>query len=339
MKGLAYQLKNIRRDKLCMLSFLLPVLAGLAISLLSGVNFSSLSETVFYVMENDLPDESIEWLRTYGRVTVFADSASLKDAVNDPATQGIGVLKDDTGIRTLLSGDELKINKVTGNTLPQLYAERNNYASARVTITPITENRDALKSLLIVITMLTAMFMGCTFNAMNIIGEKEDGISFINGILPMTKTEYISQKIILGFTGGVISAILTAAICMRISVSQILPLLLMIILSTFVAALAGLFIGVLSNGLMTGIVCIKLIMILFLASPVLVYLTVPSDSFIHTLSYLLPSAATFYGLMDLLDGQTQELKTDIIVLSAHCILWLLVFSAMERRKPGKVFAK
>ena len=113
----------------------------------------------------------------------------------------------------------------------------------------------------------------------------------------------------------------------------------MIILSTFVAALAGLFIGVLSKGLMTGIVCIKLIMILFLAPPVLVYLTVPSDSFIHTLSYLLPSAATFYGLMDLLDGQTQELKTDIIVLSAHCILWLLVFSAMERRKPGKVFAK
>ena len=70
------------------------------------------------------------------------------------------------------------------------------------------------------------------------------------------------------------------------------------------------------------------LMILFLAPPVLVYLTVPSDSFIHTLSYLLPSAATFYGLMDLLDGQTQELKTDIIVLSAHCILWLLVFSAI-----------
>lgn len=339
MKGLWYQLKNIRRDKLCILSFLLPVLVGLAISLLSGVSFSSLGETAFYVIENDLSNESIEWLQTNGSVTLFEDIVSLKNAVNNPATQAIGVLQDESGIRTLLSGDELQINTVIGNTLPQLYAERNSIASAQISIIPIAENSDALKSLLIVITMVTAMFMGCTFNAMSIIGEKEDGISLINEILPMTKTEYVAQKITLGFIGGVISSVLTAAICMKVSASQILPLLLLIILSAFVAALVGLFVGRLSSGLMVGIVYIKVVMILFLAPPILFYLTVPSGSILHTLSYLLPSSATFYGLMDLLNGQTQGIRVNIIVLFVHCISWLLLFFGVEQCKRKKIFTK
>lgn len=335
MKGLSYQLKNIRRDKLCILSFLLPVLVGLAISLLSGVSFSSLGETAFYIIENDLSNESIEWLQTNGSITVFADTASLINAVNDPATQAIGVMQDEIGIKTILSGDELQINTVIGNTLPQLYAERSSIASAQISIIPIAENSDALKSLLIVITMVTAMFMGCTFNAMSMIGEKEDGISLINEILPMTKTEYVTQKITLGFIGGVISTILTAATCMRVPFSQILPLLLLIILSAFVAALVGLFVGRLSSGLMVGIVYIKVVMILFLAPPILFYLTVPSGSILHTLSYLFPSSATFYGLMDLLNGQTQGIKTSIIVLLAHCIFLLFLFLVLTNFKKRK----
>jgi hypothetical protein len=45
------------------------------------------------------------------------------------------------------------------------------------------------------------MFMGCTFNSMNIIGEKEDGIALVNQILPMNTRTYILQKLALGFWG------------------------------------------------------------------------------------------------------------------------------------------
>lgn len=283
MKGLKYQLKNIRRDKLCLLSFLLPIIVGLAISMLSGVSFSSISETAFYTVENDLSDDTIRWLKENGNVTTFPDIASLKSAVNNPSTQGIGVLQDGTGIKTLLSGDELQINAVIGNALPDLYAKRDNADLYSVKITPVENSSDGLISLLIVITMVTAMFMGCTFNAMSIIGEKEDGISFINEVLPMTKREYIIQKIALGFMGGVLSTILTALVCMKITASQAIPLLLLIVLSAFVATLVGLFIGHFSNGLMVGIVYIKVVMILFLAPPILFYLAVPSDSLLYAL--------------------------------------------------------
>jgi len=339
MKGLRYQLKNIRRDKMCILSFLLPIIVGLAISLLSGVSFSSLSETAFYIMENDLSNDTIEWLQTNGSVTVFPDIVSLKNAVNDPATQAIGVLQDGNGIKTLLSGDELQMNTVIGNTLPQLYAEREKMALSQITIIPNMNNNDGLKSLLIVITMVTAMFMGCTFNAMSIISEKEDGIAFINEVLPMAKWEYVSQKITLGFLGGILSTALTALVCMKITVSGILPLLLMIVLSAFIAALVGLFIGHFSNGLMVGIVYIKIVMILFLAPPILFYLAVPSDGTVHTLSYLLPSSATFYGLMDLLTGEMRDIWINIIALSVHCLIWLSLFFVIAHGKRKKVLAQ
>lgn len=332
MKGLQYQLKNIRRDKMCILSFLLPIIVGLAINLLSGVSFSSLRETDFCIVENNLSDSTIEWLQTNGNVTTVPDMVSLKNIVNDPATQMIGVLQDSDGIKTILSGDEFKVTTIIATTLPQLYTERNNVDLSKITVIPPVDKSDALISLLIVITMVTAMFMGCTFNAMNIIGEKEDGIALVNEILPMTKREYIAQKIFLGFIGGTLSTILTACVCMKITINQVLPLLLLIILSTFVAALVGLFIGHFSSGIMVGIVYIKIIMILFIAPPILFYLAIPSDSALYTISYLLPSSATFYGLMDLLNGQTQGLTTVIIILFAHCLLWLLLFSAYPDKR-------
>lgn len=335
MKGLKYQLKNIRRDKLCILSFLLPVIIGLAIHLLSGVSFSSIGETDFCIVENNLSVSAIEWLQTNGNVTTVPDITSLKNTVNDPATQKIGVLQDSDGIKTILSGDEFKITTVIGTTLPQLYTERNNMDLTKITVIPPADNSDALVSLLIVITLVTAMFMGCTFNAMSIIGEKEDGIALVNEVLPMSKREYIIQKISVGFLGGMLSTVLTACICMKITANQVLPLLLLIILSAFLAALVGLFIGHFSSGLMVGIVYIKIVMILFIAPPVLFYLAIPHDSALHTLTYLLPSSAAFYGLMSLLSGQTQGLTTDIIILFVHCVLWLLVFAAVERQQGKK----
>ena len=110
----------------------------------------------------------------------------------------------------------------------------------------------------------------------------------------------------------------------------------MIALSAFIAALAGLFIGHFSNGLMAGIVYIKIVMILFLAPPVLFYLAVPMGTITHALSYLLPSSATFYGLMDLLTGKMQDIWINITVLSAHCLVWLLLFFVTAHGKRKKV---
>lgn len=331
MKGIKYQLKNIRRDKMCILSFLLPVIVGLAINMLSGMSFYSLSETSFGIVKSDLSHQTMAWLQSNGRVVAFSNVDELKAAVLDPASQMIGVLQDENGIKTFLSGDELQMTMIIGNTLPKLYAERDVVAVSKITVIPTANSNEGMKSLLIAITMATAMFMGCTFNAMSMIGEKEDGIALINEVLPMTRRDFIVQKVFLGFSGGLLSSALTAFACMRVKAEHILPLLLIIILSAFIAALAGLFIGHFANGLMGGITYIKIVMILFLSPPILFYLVVPAGNTLHLLSYLLPSSVTFYGLMDMLKGQMQNIGISIIVLLTHCIIWLLLFCIVSKR--------
>ena len=102
------------------------------------------------------------------------------------------------------------------------------------------------------------MFMGCTFNAMNIISEKEDGVALVNEILPMTSRQYMLQKIFIGFVFGCLSAIVTAAICFRLSAAGAAVMLALIVLSAFVSALIGLFVGRISDRLMVGVVYIKI---------------------------------------------------------------------------------
>lgn len=337
MKGLKYQLKSIRRDKMCMLTFLLPVIVGIAINLLSGVSFQSMGETAFGVLENNISADTVEWLQSNGTVTQYETLDELREAVNNPSTQMIGVLQTGNAIQTFLSGDELEVNRRIADTLPQIYEKRIEQLSFDKTIIPVkTDNNEGLKSLLIVLTLVTAMFMGCTFNAMNIISEKEDGIEFINQVLPTTTKSYVVQKMLLGFIGGSVSTIVTAFICMRIEAVQILPFLLIVLFSAYISALIGLFIGYFSNGLMVGIVYIKMVMILFLAPPIFFYLKVPDNSIIFILSYLIPSSATFYGVMDLLNGQFEKLWPTFIVLLTHAILWSAIYKLIRKRNRIKI---
>ena len=385
--ALNYQMKSIRRDKLCILTFLLPILVGLALNLLSDLNFSAAAESAFGILKNDLSAETVSWLRQYGSVTEYDTLEQLEAAVIEPSTQVIGILSDDSGIlsggseiqaddsdilsggseiqaddsgilsggssipsdgsgipssgsgiRAFRSGDETTRIAASADLLPALYAGRGLMSRYEREILPSPADGEMMKHLLIVITMVTAMFMGCTFNAMSIISEKEDGILYINEILPMTKAQYALQKIMVGFLGGTISTVLTALICIRLRAAQLLPLLLLIILSAFIAALTGLFIAKFSESLMVGIVYIKLVMILFLAPPILFYLLFPAGGVLHTLSYLLPSSATFYGLMKLLNG-SGGLGKELAVLAAHCVVWFLLYVCMSLRRCGSRAAR
>lgn len=333
--GLKYQFKALGRDKLCVLTFLLPIIAGALVSLMGDADFSSVAEPSFGIIEDDLSGEMTEWLETNGTVEIYKSRKDLDLAVLEPSTQTIGVLSDDTGLKTVRAGDELTMYAEIADKLWQLWEQRDMAEQFESRILPADSGNDILKPLLLVIVMATALFMGCTFNAMNILGEKEDGIVYINDILPMTRTQYVRQKITVGFLGGFFSAVITALICVRITIAQILPLLLLMVLSSWIAALMGLFIARFSGGLMVGIVYIKIIMIFFLALPILFYLLVPTDSIWYGLSYLFPSAATFYGLMGLMNGKT-DIVRELLALAAHSTVWLMIYAGVARQRKQVV---
>lgn len=323
MKGLIYQLKSVRKDKFCIMSFLLPVVVAIALNFVGSIDLSSLGEFQFGVVAHDATSEMENWLEKYGSVTVYQTREELISAINEPSTNLIGVERNGNGIKAIISGDELGTWQQTANTLSALYEQRE--ASAQTSM-QVLERPDILagyQNIFIAITLIVAMFMGCTFNAMNIISEKEDGVALINEILPMTSRQYMFQKIFIGFVFGCLSAIVTAVICFRLPPVGAVVMLVLIVLSAFVSALIGLFVGNVSDGLMVGVVYIKIVMIVFMAVPILYYLAGTGNKVLSCICYLIPSSATFEGIMNLANGST-AIK-DMFILAAHCIFWFLLY--------------
>ncbi len=200
MRGLKYQLKSVLRDKFCLMTFLLPILVAVALNFMGSIDLSSLGELHFGVLENDLSPQTVTWLERYGLVTAYQTPEEQTAAIKEPSTNVIGVKADGDSIKTAISGDELDIFQQAAATLPALYEQR---AEAELVKVLTLERPDILESfqdIFIPAVLIVAMFMGCTFNAMNIISEKEDGVAFINEILPMTPSQYIFQKAVVGLS-------------------------------------------------------------------------------------------------------------------------------------------
>ena len=217
--------------------------------------------------------------------------------------------------------------------LPALYAQREGAGQAEVQTLERPDILGRIQDIFIPMVLIVAMFMGCTFNAMNIISEKEDGVAFVNEILPMTPSQYILQKVVVGFLFGSLSSIVTACICFQMSGLQFETMLVLIVLSAFVAALIGLFIGKLSESLMIGVLYIKIVMLLFIAVPIVCALIGVSGP-LAVICNLVPSQPAFEGIMALSAGNVGAAVKDIGILAIHCIAWfaLYIFISSQQKK-------
>ena len=334
MKGLKYQLKSVLRDKFCLMTFLLPILVAVALNFMGSIDLSSLGELHFGVLENDLSPQTITWLERYGPVTAYRTQEELTAAINEPSTNVIGVKADGDSLKTAISGDELEIFRQAAATLPTLYERQENAEQTEVQVLDRPDILENFQDIFIPAVLIVAMFMGCTFNAMNIISEKEDGVAFINEILPMTPSQYIFQKVVVGFLFGSLSSIVTACICFRLSWQNFGLLLALTVLSSFVAALIGLFIGKLSEGLMIGVVYIKIVMLLFLAVPILCAL-IGANGPLAVICNIIPSQPAFEGIMALSAENMGTAGKDVGILATHCITWFALYVLISAPRKNK----
>ena len=330
MKGLKYQMKSVLRDKFCLMTFLLPILVAVALNFMGSIDMSSLGELHFGVLENDLSPQAVTWLERYGPVTAYGTQEELTTAINEPSTNVIGVRANDDSLKTAISGDELDIFRQAAATLSVLYEQREAAGQAEIQTLERPDIMENLQGIFIPAVLIVAMFMGCTFNAMNIISEKEDGVAFVNEILPMTPSQYILQKVVVGFLFGSLSSIVTACICFRLSWQNFGLMLVLIVLSSFVAALIGLFIGKFSEGLMIGVVYIKIVMLLFLAVPLVCALIGVSGP-LALICNIVPSQPAFEGIMALSAGSMGTAMKDTGILATHCIAWFALYVLLSTR--------
>lgn len=336
MESLKYQVKSVLRDKFCLMTFLLPIVVAIGLSFLGSVDLSDLGEFQFGAVEGSLSAQAVSWLNECGSLEFYPSMEELRAAILEPSTTLIGVVANGDGIRTIVTGDEYELWRQAAAALPGMFDQSLSLAPFELEVLESPDTLTDLVDRLVPAVLIVAMFMGCTFNAMNIIAEKEEGVSFVNEVLPMTAAQYVRQKIAVGFIWGALSSLISAAICLRLPLSEAGLLIVVILLSSFVASLMGLFIGRAAEGMMVGVVYIKIIMIVFIAVPVLSTL-LGGEGPLAVLAYVVPSEAAFDGIMALTAADALRAIMDIGILAVHCVVWFLLYlavSARERREKS-----
>ena len=162
MKGLIYQLKSVRKDKFCMMSFLLPVVVAAALNFVGSIDLSSLGEFQFGVVAHDTTSEMENWLEEYGSVTVYQTREELILAINEPSTNLIGVERNGNGIKTIISGDELGTWQQTANTLPSLYEQRETSAQTSMQVLERPDILAGYQNIFIAIILTKAELLALT---------------------------------------------------------------------------------------------------------------------------------------------------------------------------------
>ena len=108
-------------------------------------------------------------------------------------------------------------------------------------------------------------------------------------------TNVVPATRLFAIKGNCLSSILTAVICCRMPLWEIPLLIILVALSAFVAAVVGLLIGRISEGMLVRAIC-----------------------------YLVPSQPAFEGIMGLLEGEVGVTLKDIGILAMHGGGWFLV---------------
>ncbi len=247
--------------------------------------------------------------------------------MSSPGELHFGVLENGASLKTAISGDGLDIFQQAAAALPAHYEQWETAAQVQIQTLERPDIPESLQGIFIPAVLIVSMFMGCTFNAMNIISEKEDGVASVNETLPIMPGQYILQKVAVGFLFGSLSSIVTDCICFRLTWLSF----------GFMLALIGLFIGKFSDGMMAGVAYITIVMLVFIAVPIVCALA-GANGPLAAICNIVPSQPAFEGILSLSAGDMETAVKDIGILATHCISWFagyLLIPTLHKRQITK----
>ncbi|MGL4345223.1 MAG: ABC transporter permease [Cellulosilyticaceae bacterium] len=283
---LRIQAKNLLRDKMIWVSLLLPLIV--AIGLRVYVPEFYVEQTIV-VLEGQLTTEEEDYLEKSAKLEVYSTEKRLQDAINDSHSEKIGIIRNAQGdLEGYIQGNESTMTKIYGERILKVLSSE----KQEIHTDMILQKDQTVYKLLVSLNILMALFIGCCFSAFNIVAEKEDGIVYVNQVLPMDSKQFIIQKLLLGWIGTVILTGITAGIMLS-SLKLLLPMIFLTLVGSMFSALLGLLLGHFSRNLMEIIVNTKLILLFFLFIPIIGYFVPTQYAGIKMVFYVVPSYVVF----------------------------------------------
>lgn len=320
--ALKLQLKNIMRDKFVLVSILLPVVLAIV---LKSYTPNVVIESQVAILKDNLTDTTINQIESVAVVEQYSDMTQLRNRILDTKNEVVGIVFDDGAgyFEFMLQGNETTRTKTGVQILAGLINGEITVAEIQTEL--LTNDNNDIYYFLMTLTILIALFMGCTFNAFNIVAEKEEGITNIKRILPITLNKDILHKTILGFIGTVVVTLTTISIVLESDIKWWV-IILFVLVSSFAVSILGLFLGSISKNLISIIVNTKVILLLFIFIPAIGFIMPADLEFIRTIFYLIPSFPMFEGLWAILkDGNIIEMFINTGIVGVQAMLAYLLY--------------
>jgi ABC-2 type transport system permease protein len=305
-------LANSKRDKVMIYTLLAPIILAFVLKLISP-GFQNLSVN-FVSLEGDT--ELVGRLERYGNVELSPTLEKLKERVLDSGDT-IGVYLKDGTYSLLMQGNEPEeIQALAKLVLSGILSEGISGVEFETTDNGKTLPPMTLFGFSFVVVL--SFTLGGFIIGFNIIDEKESGAMRALMITPISKSEFIVGRSIIGVAVPLIHALL-AVLVFAIGGIDILKLIIVTISSSFIGIAMGFLIGVMSSNQMSGLANMK-ISVLLLLMPVMLAFVLPENR--QFIFYWSPTYWSFAALRDILN-QSSEWATFLIQL-----LWITLTTAV-----------
>ncbi len=249
-------LKTARRDSMILLIMVMPIILAFGILLfIPGLNDTTVN---IALLEND-NQAHIEYMESFAKVELF-DSKSVAIKRVEQRDDVVAMIQKGASYEIISQGNEPEIVVGYATSLSALYELGSNIEESTATIYSFGHTVPPIKTMLVNMLIAMTIMLAGMLIAISIVGEKADNTINAINVTPVSQTEFIIGKSLMGGFIALISIIIALLITGYYDINWFM-IILVGISSMALSLIVGFVQGLASDDIIEAATNVKMIMI------------------------------------------------------------------------------
>lgn len=249
-------LKTSRRDSMAMIIVIMPIILAIGITLFAP----GLADTTvnLALLKSDNPAH-IAYMENFAKVELFQ---TKEDAIARVAKRDdiAAMVPQNEGYEIILQGDEPDMVQSYATSLAALYQTGSTIEASNASMYSFEQSLSPIKTMLVNMLISMVVMLAGMLIAISIVGEKADNTINAVNVTPVSQTEFILGKTLLGGFIALFSIIISLLITGYVDINWLM-IVLVGISSMALSLIVGFIMGLASDDVIEAATNVKMIMI------------------------------------------------------------------------------
>jgi ABC-type Na+ efflux pump permease subunit len=187
-------LKTARRDSMALLIIIMPIILAVGIMFFApGLNDTTVN---IVMLKNDAPVH-VEYMRNFAKVELVDSRADAIERIGK-RDDVVAMIEKANGYELLLQGNEPEIVGTYATSLSALYELGSTVEESTATMYSFGHTVPPVKTSLVNMLILMIIMLSGMLIAISIVGEKSDNTINAINVTPVSQTEFVMGKVLMG---------------------------------------------------------------------------------------------------------------------------------------------